>query len=263
MADTVVVIPLGAESKEHGPHLKLKNDFLIAEYLKRRVLQDEQCRGRADDQLQLLSRLSGYPGSTSLRLETARDMIVDICRSLAKFGPSVSTSSIPASLHSGRSLRRRRCLRGRHRDALHEFHVTEPVESRSAKREAGRMPRRSNLDDVVHGAGVGRHEKGGERYHPSNGRMTRDPNGKGTYSPSGVWGDATLATREKGQIVTEALVKSVLAEVEQLRGAALSGELMFITIRDSVASLLISHPPCVRPCSPQSALRISHEADAS
>src|SRR3954463_7180641 len=37
--ETVVVIPLGAESKEHGPHLKLKNDFLIAEYLKKRVLQ--------------------------------------------------------------------------------------------------------------------------------------------------------------------------------------------------------------------------------
>src|SRR5437762_898086 len=37
-SDTVVVIPLGAASKEHGPHLKLKNDWLIAEYLKRRVL---------------------------------------------------------------------------------------------------------------------------------------------------------------------------------------------------------------------------------
>src|SRR6267378_1392883 len=36
--DTVVVIPIGAESKEHGPHLRLKNDFLMAEYLKRRVL---------------------------------------------------------------------------------------------------------------------------------------------------------------------------------------------------------------------------------
>ncbi len=32
-AETVVVIPLGAASKEHGPHLKLKNDWLMAEYL--------------------------------------------------------------------------------------------------------------------------------------------------------------------------------------------------------------------------------------
>src|SRR5262245_17643616 len=32
---TVVVIPMGAESKEHGPHLRLSNDFVMAEYLKR------------------------------------------------------------------------------------------------------------------------------------------------------------------------------------------------------------------------------------
>ena len=35
--ETVVVIPLGAESKEHGPHLRLKNDFVMAEYLAGRV----------------------------------------------------------------------------------------------------------------------------------------------------------------------------------------------------------------------------------
>lgn len=29
----------GPKPKEHGPHLKLKNDWLMAEYLKRRVLE--------------------------------------------------------------------------------------------------------------------------------------------------------------------------------------------------------------------------------
>ncbi len=37
--DAVVVIALGAASKEHGPHLRLDNDFQMAEYLKRRVLE--------------------------------------------------------------------------------------------------------------------------------------------------------------------------------------------------------------------------------
>src|SRR6185295_3987747 len=35
---TIVVIPIGAAAKEHGPHLKLKNDLILAEYLKKRVL---------------------------------------------------------------------------------------------------------------------------------------------------------------------------------------------------------------------------------
>ena len=37
--ETVVVIPIGAESKEHGPHLKLKTDYLEAEYYKRQILE--------------------------------------------------------------------------------------------------------------------------------------------------------------------------------------------------------------------------------
>src|SRR5690348_2420095 len=36
-AQTVVVLPLGAAAKEHGPHLKLKNDFILAEYFTKRI----------------------------------------------------------------------------------------------------------------------------------------------------------------------------------------------------------------------------------
>ena len=32
--DAVVVIPLGAQAKEHGPHLRLDNDFQLAEYFR-------------------------------------------------------------------------------------------------------------------------------------------------------------------------------------------------------------------------------------
>ena len=58
-------------------------------------------------------------------------------------------------------------------------------------------------------------------YHPGKG-LTRDPTKKDmTYSASGVYGDATLATKEKGRIVTEALVTRTLREIEDLRGAPL------------------------------------------
>jgi len=53
------------------------------------------------------------------------------------------------------------------------------------------------------------------------GGLTRDPQGKGTYSPSGAWGDPTLATREKGQAVVESLVATILKDIEELRQTAL------------------------------------------
>ena len=37
--ETIVVIPIGAAAKKHGPHLRLNNDWTIAEHLKRRVLE--------------------------------------------------------------------------------------------------------------------------------------------------------------------------------------------------------------------------------
>ena len=40
------------------------------------------------------------------------------------------------------------------------------------------------------------------------GGLTRDARGKGIYSPTGAWGDPTLATREKGEAVVESLLSS-------------------------------------------------------
>src|SRR4029077_20697315 len=85
--ETIVVIPIGAESKEHGPHLKLKNDFLIAEYLKREVMQRAPVVVAPTVNYHYYPAFVEYPGSTTLRIETARDLLADICRSLARYGP--------------------------------------------------------------------------------------------------------------------------------------------------------------------------------
>jgi creatinine amidohydrolase len=69
---TVVVLPLGAAAKEHGPHLKLKNDWLIAEYLKQRVLAEANVVIAPTINYNFYPAFLEYPGSTSLRLETAR-----------------------------------------------------------------------------------------------------------------------------------------------------------------------------------------------
>jgi len=55
-------------------------------------------------------------------------------------------------------------------------------------------------------------------YHPLEGRgLTRDPMNKdvGVYSASGVYGDASLATVEKGRNVVEDRIRYI---VDELRG---------------------------------------------
>jgi creatinine amidohydrolase len=61
-------------------------------------------------------------------------------------------------------------------------------------------------------------KKAANDYHPSNERgLTRDPNRPGVYSPTGIYGDATLATRAKGEQITKALLQGILREIEELR----------------------------------------------
>src|SRR5579871_5546007 len=85
--ETIVVIPVGAESKEHGPHLKLKNDWLMAEWLTREVLKASNVVVAPTVNYHYYPAFVEYPGSTTLRMETARDLMVDICKSLARYGP--------------------------------------------------------------------------------------------------------------------------------------------------------------------------------
>jgi creatinine amidohydrolase len=58
-------------------------------------------------------------------------------------------------------------------------------------------------------------------FHPGEGRFTRQPGAPGIYSPTGVYGDATLATREKGERVVEAMGRAILADIERLRALPL------------------------------------------
>ena len=60
-----------------------------------------------------------------------------------------------------------------------------------------------------------------KEYTPSPGPLllTRRPGAPGTFSASGVWGDPTLATREKGKVIVEGLVTGILEDIEAIRRA--------------------------------------------
>ena len=218
--ETVVVIPLGAAAKEHGPHLKLKNDWIMAEYLKRRILEKNRVVVAPTLNYGFYPAFTEYPGSTSLRLETSRDMLVDICRGLARFGPkrfyilNTGISTLRALAPAAEILRTDGILL-RYTD----LKVTEPVERKLRKEPGGTHAEEIETSMMLYIAPeTVDMAKAVKDYHPENGPggLTRTPGGRGVYSASGVWGDATLATREKGQAVVETLVAAIVREIEDL-----------------------------------------------
>src|SRR4029077_5804529 len=61
--------------------------LILANYLKDRVRERSRVVVAPTVPYSFYPAFVEYPGSTSLSLETSRDTIVEICRSLSRFGP--------------------------------------------------------------------------------------------------------------------------------------------------------------------------------
>ena len=221
---TVVVIPLGAESKEHGPQLRLKNDFVLAEYFTNRVLNASKVVVYPTLNYGFYPAFVEYPGSTTLRLETARDMIVDIIRTISRHGPKrfyVLNTGV-STLRSLKPARDSLAAGGIVMTYTDILNVGKEAEERVRQQEGG-----THADEIETSMMLYMHpefvdmSKAVKDYHPGAGGLTRDSAAavreNKVWSRSGTFGDATLATREKGRAVVEAQVKDMLAEIEALR----------------------------------------------
>ena len=224
--DTVVVIPLGAAAKEHGPHLKLKNDLILADYLTARVLERADVVVAPTIPYHFYPSFLEYPGSTHLRLETARDVVVDIMRSLAAHGPK-RFYVLNTGISTNRALAPAAELLAADGLLLRYTILSEVLDAAEArvKEEAGG----THADEIetsmilyMDPTAVDM-SKAAKDYDASGrgplSRVKGKPNT--TYSPTGIWGDATLATREKGRVVVEAWVAGVLRDIEAVRAAPL------------------------------------------
>jgi creatinine amidohydrolase len=222
--EAVVVFALGAESKEHGPHLRLKNDWLIAEYLKRRVLESSKVVVAPTIPFHYFPAFVEYPGSISLRLETARDVIIDLVESLSRFGPKrfyvINTGvSTNKALAPAREALAAKGILLRYTNLLT---VMTPIEKELREQEGGTHADEIETSMMLYIAPeTVDMTKAVKDYHPDGGRLTRTASAAGTYSPTGIWGDPTLATRAKGERLVEHLVRAISSEIEAVRTSTL------------------------------------------
>lgn len=224
--DTIVVLPLGAAAKEHGPHLTLGNDAILADHLADRVVEARPVALLPTLTYGYYSPFLEYPGSTSLSFATQVDVVTEIVRSIARFGPrrfyvlntGVRTArplaaTVARLAAEGILLRftdvkvAGKAAEDRVRQQAFGTHADEIETSMVLYMR----PSAVRMDLAV---------KDGERQ--AAGPLTRDPeNREGHYSPSGVFGDPTLATWHKGHAVVEAMVADILKDIDALAGLPL------------------------------------------
>lgn len=220
--DAVVMMPLGAAAKEHGPHLKLDNDYRLAASLKSLVVKRTSVVVAPTIGYHYYPAFTAYPGSTHLQFATARDLVVDIAHSLAAHGPRrfyvLNTGlSTAGPLEAAAEMLKKSGIKMDYTDMLS---VAADVEEEVAEQRRGShadeietsmmlylAPARVDMQKALRDD---HKRRGSGGFHRTAGQA-------GIYSPSGVWGDATLASAEKGELIVEAVVSGIVRDIENLR----------------------------------------------
>ena len=219
--DPVIVIPLGAAAKEHGPHLPLNNDALIAAWLANEVMQRLPVVVAPLVNASFYPAFVDYPGSISLREATARDLVLDTCKSLAVFGPTrfyvlntgISTlrplAAVAAQLEDGLRF-----------DYLNLDDALESLPAGLLQQRYGSHADEHETSLMLHIAPeVVDMSKAVDDGAEGSGGLTRQ-RGQGLWSSSGVYGQATLANADKGRVIARQLLNHVLAQIDSISGTA-------------------------------------------
>lgn len=220
-----VLLPIGAILKEHGPHLPLKTDYLLALELARRVAEQAEVIVCPPLTFGYYPAFVNFPGSTYLSAETFREMIEQIVESLARNGAQrflvlntgVSTTApltIAANNLASRGIRialANIADLGRAADSV----IENKIGTHANEHETSMM--------LAIDAAVVHMERAVPEIQPwmqlgavvARGPLLRTQNGVGVYCPSGVIGDPTRATRAKGEAILTAMAEDVVRMIRE------------------------------------------------
>ena len=224
-----VIVPIGARAKEHGHHLPLKTDYMLARAL---------CDGIAGELPVVIAPVidfgyypafAGYPGSQHLKAGTFTALVEEVieafvaqgAKMIAVVNTGVSTEG-PVQV-AVRNIQARHGVQvavadirrlGKASDHLltqklgghgdeHETSVILAIDPSVVKMERAEEDYGHMLDDPPN-----------VFYRPA--RFTGDPQAGTNYSATGVRGDPTLATAEKGRAILAAMIADLVDGLRKL-----------------------------------------------
>jgi len=225
--DAVVVIPLGAAAKEHGPHLPLATDYIQAEHYKNMVALERKVIIAPTFSYGLYPAFIKYPGSTTTFFTTSRNMLLDIIRTLSAFGPkrfyviNIGVSTLPALQQAASILKQEGIVLYYSDYARPNYENAEKgIKEREAGGHADEIESSNVLfmrPELVDMSKAVDDTSGYTRPGP----LTPVPMAPGKLSPSGIIGFATFAKAEKGKRNTINFTKELVKDIDSVATCAL------------------------------------------
>jgi creatinine amidohydrolase len=221
--NSLLVLPLGAGSKEHGPHLPLSTDFLQAQALADLVALERNVVITPIINYGFYPAFLKYPGSTSTTFATATDMVVQVIRSLSAYGPkkfyiiNIGVSTTPPLLAAAKILAEDGILMTFSRYDKPAFEKAEAVfRTKSYSGHADEIET-SNILNIRPDLVEMKRAVNDSSMKAKAGSMTPRPIEGGNLNTSGINGYAALGTLEKGQKNMTSFAIELIKEIDMLK----------------------------------------------
>jgi creatinine amidohydrolase len=212
------ILPVGAGAKQHGFHLPMNTDRIQAEWLAARIADRINGLIWPTVSYGYYPAFVDYAGSASLSAPTFESLIQEIaaeiigygCRTLFVLDTGISTLA-PVD---------RALARLGNSDALH-LKIHDGPRYRPAAAELAEQSHGSHADELEtsimlaltpHLVDTARAEASPALRHETPGPLTRSDATSPNYSRSGSFGDPTLATSAKGEILLKAMVDDMVEQ---------------------------------------------------
>jgi creatinine amidohydrolase len=228
-----ILVPVGARAKEHGHHLPLQTDYLLARALCDRVAAALPVLIAPVVDFGYYPAFTAYPGSQHLSAATFIALMEEIVEGFLPHQPSrlaiVNTGvSTEAPIRIAvRNLLARHGVEvavaditrlGRATDAMIEQALGGHADEHETSLMLAIAPERVRLERATPDYGCMRETPATVFYRPT--RFSGAPAAGMHYSATGARGDPTLATVEKGRAILAAMVADLVDGLQALRAPA-------------------------------------------
>lgn len=224
-----LVLPLGAACKEHGHHLPMNTDFLIAEYFANWVMKNYPVLIAPTIPYSFFPAFEEYPGSTSVNNITARNSIIETVEEWAKQMERCSKENAKKFYVLNTGVSTNKPLRDAQEklkdnniildylDFSLLYHHRDIIKITEQKVGTHADEIETSIMLYIKHEVVQMEKALPEECPDKPGPLTRDLNSiDKTISVTGAWGDPTKATRAKGEIAVNIIKEMLNNQLKQL-----------------------------------------------
>lgn len=219
---SVAILPVGAGAKEHGFHLPMNTDAVVAKALAVPLADRFDALIWPTVSYGFYPAFVNYAGSSTLSAETFEKLIEEITTSLLGFGVKtvlVLDTGISTMIPVARALNRVS------RPNAHHLKIHNGARYKAAAQNISEQSYGSHADELEtslmlvlapQSVDMVRAEASPAAARDARGPLTPFDPASPNFSRSGSFGDPTLATRAKGEILLAAMIGDLVEQVEKI-----------------------------------------------